>query len=372
MTPALELLRRFFPDAEISVLVRSGTEAVLENNPFIKQIYAHGEITGNKRMHKSTRSSFGKRLSQLPGGWRVIRKLRRQHFDLAIDFNGSDRAAILTFLSGAKERAGFSSPGGFIGKPWLFTELHPPPPQSMHRVLKLTHLVSHVARRRSQSVPTEPAVGPLVLIPAADDLRWAEDQWNESTTTGGLRVLLHPTSRVAFKCWLPPKWAEVIGQLQKSYGARVMVTCGPDAAEIKMAEQILNLCSARPIARLGGMSLGRLAALMQRANLFLGVDSAPMHMAAAVGTPLIALFGPSDDHVWGPWGQTDWVLRRPCVCLETKQRHCVEEQGMKCLNEISVEELLDRVRARLAANSRNQARLQEIPQSLSSTAGPTF
>src|SRR5215472_1892487 len=97
ITPALELLRQFFPQAEISVLVRRGTEAVLENNPHIKEIYTDGELTSNQHMHKSTKSSLAKRYSQIPRGLRLIRKLRRQHFDLAIDFNGSDRAAIVAF-----------------------------------------------------------------------------------------------------------------------------------------------------------------------------------------------------------------------------------------------------------------------------------
>jgi heptosyltransferase-3 len=117
-----------------------------------------------------------------------------------------------------------------------------------------------------------------------------------------------------------------------------------------MAEETLTLCPERPVALLGGMTLGSLAALIQRADLFLGVDSAPMHIAAAVGTPLIGLFGPSNEKIWGPWGQTEWIVRHPCICLETRQRHCAEAQGMKCLNDLTVEELLEKLRARLAAN----------------------
>lgn len=371
LTPALELLRHFFPEAEVSVLVRKGAEVVLENNPFIKEIYSDGEITSNRRLYKSTRSSLGKRLSQVPSGLRLIRKLRRQHFDLAIDFNGTDRAAILAFFSGARERAGINSPGGFFGKSWLFTELHPPPPDSIHRVLKLAEMVFHVARRHSELATPPPVVGRLVLKPTAENLRWAESQWKEQPATGGPRILIHPTSRVAYKCWAPAKWAKVIGHMLADFDGRVMVTCSPDPGEIKMAEETLALCPQRPVALLGGMTLGRLAALIQQADLFLGVDSAPMHIAAAVGTPLVALFGPSNEKIWGPWGQTEWVVRHPCVCQESRQRLCVEEQGMKCLNDVTVDEFLDKVRARLEADDLKHGTSERMSKSVARMPGLT-
>lgn len=339
ITPALELLRQFFPQAEISVLVRRGTEAVLENNPHIKEIYTDGELTSNQQMHKSTKSSLAKRYSQIPRGLRLVRKLRRQYFDLAIDFNGSDRAAILAFFSGAKARVGFKDAGGFIGKSRLFTELYPTSDPRKHRVLQVTDLVFQLAHNRPECASIRPAVGGLVLKPTAENLNRAEAQWNEQTAYVGPRILVHPTSRVAYKCWSQEKWAEVIRRLQKDFAARVLLTCSPDEKEIKMAEQILKLCPERPASMLGAINLGQLAALIQSAALFLGVDSAPMHIAAAVGTPVIAVFGPSDDAVWSPWGKENRVMRRPCPCLEKKQTLCSPLKGMDCLNNVPVDEV---------------------------------
>lgn len=339
ITPALELLHQFLPQTEISVLVRRGTEAVLENNPHIKEIYTDGELTSNQNMHKSTKSSLAKRYSQIPRALRLIRLLRRQHFDLAIDFNGSDRAAILAFFSGAKARVGFKDAGGFFGKPKLFTELYPTPDPRKHRVLQVTDLVFQLAQNRPECTSIQPTVGNLVLKPTAENLNWAEDQWNTQTAHGGPRVLVHPTSRVAYKCWPEKKWAEVIRRLQKDFAARVILTCSPDEKEIKMAEQILNLCPQRPASTLGGINLGQLAALIQRSALFLGVDSAPMHIAAAVATPVIAVFGPSDDALWSPWGKNNRVVRRRCPCLEKKQTLCSPIKGMDCLNNVPADEV---------------------------------
>jgi heptosyltransferase III len=335
ITPALELLHRFYPQAEISVLVRKGTDAVLENNPLIKQVYIDGEITSNQRMHERTKSSLGKRFSQIPTGLKLVRVLRRQRFDLAVDFSGGDRGAILAFLSGSRERIGYQSKRAFIGKRHMYTRLFARSPEPVHKVLEHAELVLQFAACEGAS---RAPVGPLVLKCSPENLAWAESEWQQSAHGNGPRVLIHPTSRVAYKCWDSKKWVEVIGQLQKNFDARLMVTCSPDPKEIAMAETIVKGCPVAPAARLGGLNLGQLAALIQKADLFLGVDSAPMHIAAAVGTPVVALFGPSNDAQWAPWGEGHRVVRHPCSCLASKKVSCSPEKGMDCLNQISAEE----------------------------------
>jgi heptosyltransferase-3 len=195
-----------------------------------------------------------------------------------------------------------------------------------------------------------------VLKPSAENLKWAENQWNQQASSAGPRVLLHPTSRVAYKCWAPQKWAEVIARLQKSFAARIMVTCSADEKEIKMAEEILKLCPERPPSILGGISLGQLAALIESAALFMGVDSAPMHIAAAVRTPVIAVFGPSNDVVWGPWGKGNRVVRRHCPCLDSKQTLCSLEKGMDCLNNVPAGEVYQAATEVLSASPQRRTR----------------
>jgi heptosyltransferase-3 len=349
ITPALELLSHFFPQAEISVVARRGTEAVLENNPFIKEIYTAGEITSNQRMHRRTKSSLGKRLGQIPRGLRLIRQLRRQHFDLVIDFNGGDRAAIMAFCSGARERVAYQPTGGFMGKSRAYTHVFGRASGPRHKVSSMADLVFQFASTRPEFSAQKFTVGPLILKPTAKNSSWAEAEWPARTADSRPRVLLHPTSRVAYKCWAPAKWADVIERLQKTFGARLMLTCSPDPEEIKMAEAVLDLCSTRPESRLGNLSLGQLAALIERADLFLGVDSAPMHMAAAVGTPVIAVFGPSNEMDYSPWGENNRVVRRPCPCLESKKVLCSPGQGMDCLNRVSAEDVYQAAAEALSA-----------------------
>ncbi|HEY2082260.1 MAG TPA: glycosyltransferase family 9 protein, partial [Verrucomicrobiae bacterium] len=86
-----------------------------------------------------------------------------------------------------------------------------------------------------------------------------------------------------------------------------------------------------------------------------GVDSAPMHMAAAVGTPVIAVFGPSDDVSWSPWGKNNRVVRRPCPCLDSKKALCSAEQGMDCLIHVPAEDVYQAAAEILSARSSQPA-----------------
>jgi heptosyltransferase-3 len=336
MTPALELLRKLYPAAEISALVRDDAGMVLQGNPLVAHIYTDGKITSNQKMHLRTKASFRQRLKQIPRGLKLLTALRRKRFDLAVHFTDSDRGAFCTFLSGARQRVGWRARSGFWSKNCFYTHLCPHPEKPEHKVLENFHMVCHLA-----TLPTEAGLnpGPLAFNPVAEDLSWAQTQWQTWDSGNNLRVVVHPVSRVLYKCWEPEKWTALIEKIQNDFNATVLVTSGPEAKEIKIGAQIANACQRKIHARLGDLSLGQLAALIRHADLFLGVDTAPMHIAAAVGARVIAIFGPSNDEVWSPWGAGHRVIRRPCPCLKSGVRRCQEYHGMDCLKELTVEEV---------------------------------
>jgi heptosyltransferase-3 len=146
-------------------------------------------------------------------------------------------------------------------------------------------------------------------------------------------IHIHPASRWKFKCWPVEKMAELIGRLQED-GWAIVLTSAPDPAELAMIEAIQRRL-ARPVTSFAGqLSFKEMAALIQRARLFIGVDSAPMHMAAAVQTPTVAIFGPSGEDNWRPWqvlhrvvASTDHACR-PCGadgCAGSKISDCLQQ-----------------------------------------------
>jgi heptosyltransferase-3 len=331
MTPALDLLRRAFPEAEISVLLRRGTEPVLRGNPNVKEIIIGAEL-GKKK-------SLGERA---PSELRLIKRLRQQQFDLAVNFSASDRGAIVGLLSGAALRVGYPAvTHGLWGRDRLYTHLCKRDWLSTHTVLKDAQLVCDFATAIGLRGFDNPSAitGNLRFAPSAEALAFAEDFWR-CHATSDTRVVIHPTSRWLFKCWSDENVAALADKLCETFNASVLLTTGPDEKEISKGKRILALSRTPPVARLGDSSLDQLAALIQRAHLFVGVDTAPMHVAAAVGTPVVALFGPSLDALWRPWGISHHVIRHRCPCIEQNKIACDKSKVVACMAQISVEEVL--------------------------------
>jgi heptosyltransferase-3 len=153
-------------------------------------------------------------------------------------------------------------------------------------------------------------------------------------------IHVHPTSRWLFKAWTESANAELLRRLVRD-GHRIVVTSAPDAREKNIVGRILAE-AAVPVTDLSGqLTLRELAALAGRARLFFGVDSAPMHIAAAMGTPVVALFGPSGEKQWGPWRVASRVVVSDHPCRPCGNDGCGGGKVSECLTRLPV----DRVHA---------------------------
>jgi len=157
-------------------------------------------------------------------------------------------------------------------------------------------------------------------------------------------AVVHPTSRWMFKCWREEAVAEVIDYID-SLGMKVVVTSGPDEKEREMVGRILGMVECEPIDLSGRLTLKRLAALLQMSELFFGVDTAPMHMAAAAGTRVVVLFGPSDYRVWGPYTDRKRVLVKTDEfdCIPCLKDGCDGTKKSRCLDAITVNEAVSAI-----------------------------
>ncbi|MCU0586958.1 MAG: putative lipopolysaccharide heptosyltransferase III [Syntrophobacteraceae bacterium] len=313
------------PDARISMLVPAGTEAMLTGHPDIE------EVIPLKR----------------GGGWmedlRLIRALRRRRFDVAVNMTEGDRGAILAFLSGARVRIGIDPRHkGLKGKKWLYTHRIKPVYDGRHRALMDMDVLEPLGIR---------GMSPRVELFVPGEDQDFVDGWLHEQGLGDGRpfVVVHPTSRWLFKCWRDEAVAHVVDHLE-SRAVRVVLTSGPDAREARKLDSIVSRCRSQPLVLSGRLTLKQLAALLKRSTLFFGVDTAPMHMAAALGKPVLALFGPSDSRVWGPLTPLGRILDRRAdfPCLPCRRDGCDGSKRSLCLEAITTEEVVSALDGMLA------------------------
>ncbi len=340
--PAIRALKETFPDSGISVLVNSGTEDVLAGNPVIDELIIFDRAV--KKLSPVRR--YKKEIDFLKG-------IRARDFDLSVDLTGGDRAAIVSFLSGARYRLAWN-PGkkGFTGKRFLYTHLADIDKQK-HIVLQNLEVLKHFSITTANTDID-------FFIPEDARLSVKKIFKDNNIKDNDTVVHIHPTSRWFFKCWKDEYMAEVISWLINK-GIKVVITSAPDKREMEMAKRILSLVSSLispeaglregslrhpsslPLNLCGRTTTKELAAISEVSDLFLGVDSAPMHIAAAVKTPVIALFGATDENVWGPYGKGHIVITKNLPCKPCKKGMCQDIQLRECMTAIKPDDAKEAV-----------------------------
>jgi heptosyltransferase-3 len=316
MTPMLRALKDAMPDAGITVVVPDGMEELLSANPCVNEVLTFRKGGG------------------LIKDLKLLKTLRAGKFDIAINMTEGDRGAVMCLASGAKIRIGADPKGrGFLGKGRLFTSLVPQR-WDRHRALMDLEMAVPLGIKPSNQ-------GLELYTSRCDDEYVGGLLADQGIEDGEPIATVHPTSRWLFKCWKDESVAEVIDYLQ-ARGLRVIITSGPDKKETEKAARIASLAKSRPIDLTGLLTLGQLASLLKMSRLFFGVDSAPMHVAAAVGTPVVALFGPSDHKVWAPFTDKARVVMKKDMfpCLPCRKDGCGGSKKSDCLEAITVQEVV--------------------------------
>jgi heptosyltransferase-3 len=204
------------------------------------------------------------------------------------------------------------------------------------------------ALRRIGLQPSSESRGAQIVAGEAADKSVTELLAREGLSARGF-VHLHPASRWQFKCWPAEKTAELIDQLAKR-GERVVITAAPDPAESALVMDILQRVHAPVVNLAGSLSLKELVSLIARAKLSVCVDSMPMHVAGAVGTPVVALFGPSGETEWGPWRVSNAVVTTSHPCRPCGNDGCGGGKVSECLTTLEVDRVLTAAAGLLVSN----------------------
>jgi heptosyltransferase-3 len=263
--------------------------------------------------------------------------LRQRRYDLIVHLSEQPRGAWLARWLGARYSVApkIAGRGGFWQR--SFTHFYPLVPRR--------HMVEvNLDALRRIGVQPGQQERKVTFVPGAQ-----AEQAVDKLLDGRPFVHLHPASRWRFKCWTAQKNAELIDRLAAD-GHRVVVTAAPD--EAPMVDEILGKAKAAALNLAGKLTLKQLGAVAARARLFVGVDSMPMHLAAAMGVPTVALFGPSGESEWGPWNVAHRVVTSAHPCRPCGQDGCGGGKVSECLTLLPVDSVHAAVRELLGASAR--------------------
>ncbi len=318
-SPVFAALQAAAPGCEIDALVYADTAPLLEEHPHVAQL------------HRIDRQ--WKRLGlvgQASAEWTLLQTLRERHYDLVIHLTEHRRGAWLTRLLKPRWSVapGKSGRGTFWRK--SFTVVTPVPRNALRHTVE-----RNLDALRALGLHPAPTLRKLVLNPGRTATEKIDALLAEQGLTPGGFIHLHPGSRWLFKCWPVDKVVGLIERLN-AQGHALVLTAAPEARELAMIAAI-KARTAAPLMDLSGqLTLRELGALTARARLFVGVDSAPMHIAAAVGTPVVVLFGPSGDKEWGPWQVAQQVITSEHSCRPCGYDGCGGSKVSDCLTSIPV------------------------------------
>ena len=334
ITPLLKNLKYYFPDAEIDVALNKGTEEMITENPNVGKIHTYD------RVKIKSLSLF----PRLTAEFDFAMEIRREEYDMVINLTSGDRGLLTAIFSGAKECVSFlSSKNTFLNR---FVT------RSLSR-LQLRHWVdiNLDALRVLDKEPMEKKVE----IFWQEDLDNSIDELLEKNTLKEKQFIhFHPVSRWLFRCIDDKIAAEIIDFCQETLHLPVVITAAPIAEEKQKVNDILKLCQTTPLDLTGKLSLKETAAINKRSLMYVGVDTAIMHISAANDVPVLAFFGPSIPYAWGPWDNSfmenqyisyrgdqsmgkHTILQKQWECVPCDAKGCHDSGISDCLMQMDIE-----------------------------------
>ncbi|MDD4980295.1 MAG: lipopolysaccharide heptosyltransferase II [Candidatus Omnitrophica bacterium] len=315
-TPAIKALRDNYPSAYIAMMVNPYAKDILEGNPYIDEVILYDKDIKHKSWHRSLRFALN---------------LKKKKFDLAIVLHPANRVHLIAFIAGIPQRIGYNRKLGF-----LLTDRikHTKQSGQKHESEYILDLVRYLG--------IEPKDKNLLMPLKPESENWAEELLRQEGIKKTDQLLaIHPAASCPSKVWPNERFSEVADRLIAKYGFKVLVVAGPK--DIKIAQEVIKKISHPAINLAGKASVSQLASILKRCRLFISNDSGPVHIASALGTPVISIFGRNQKGLsplrWGPLGKKDKFLHKDAGCIECLAHNCLK--GFACLKAISVDDVVN-------------------------------
>jgi heptosyltransferase-3 len=316
--PAIRALKDTFPSCPLHVAVRDKARELIDECPWTDATIA---VSKQKRTL----------MEQLRYQTRFFTRLHRLRCAWAVDLRSGTRGAVLARMSGAPVRIGRYSGDGWLWRNRMFTHLvNPPDETQQYAAFQSLNILSPFGIKATDVRPR---------LSVTLQRRQRAESLLPEIRKGSPIVAIHPFSLWAYKEWRQSEVVRLVDYLHDRYQATVILTGSMD--ERSRAEALANRCRHAPLNLAGLTRIGDMPALLSLCCLLIGVDTAALHIAAAVGVPTIGIFGPSPAVVWATPGDAHLVVTGPLDCIPCRQKGCSNAEKSRCLEELNFEDIRD-------------------------------
>ena len=329
-TPAIKAVRDAYPNAHIAVMVRPYVEDIVDGNPYIDEVilcdkYAYRGLFKDIRIVRRLTELFMNLVPVISLAWRLSGKT----FDLAIVLHPTNRSNLIPFLAGIPERVGYDRKLGFLLTKRLKDTKHLGEKHEIDYNFDVLRAVGIVSKERTLYMPVKAEYERVIdRFMALNDLGSKD-----------VIVAVHPGASCPSKRWPAYRFGRVADELIDKHNVKIVIIGGP--SDVKTVKEVETGMLRSPIILSEEHSIGEVAALLRKCKLLISNDSGPVHIAVAVGTPVVSIFGRLDPGLspqrWGPVGPNDIVIHKDTGCKECLAHNC--KLSFKCLDAITVEEV---------------------------------
>jgi len=314
-TPAIKAVREKFPDAYIAFMVRPYAKDIVKGNPSLDEVIIYDKYGKEKSLLNTVKFALG---------------LRKKRFDLAIMLHPTNRVHMISYLAGIPKRVGFEKKMSFFLTKKVPHLKQEGKKHELEYTLDLLRSIDIEVKDKELFVPIH-----------ENDIESVEKILDECHVGKEVPLIaVNPSASCSSKRWPPLHFADLADKLADKYKARIIIVS--DNANRKFSDGVAEYMKHMPVNLTGRTTVGGLAALLSKCNLFISNDSGPVHIACAVGTPVISIFGRRDPGLspkrWAPTSRKSAVFHKDVGCEVCLAHNC--KIGFKCLEAVTPAEVL--------------------------------
>ncbi|MCX5706298.1 MAG: lipopolysaccharide heptosyltransferase II [Candidatus Omnitrophica bacterium] len=316
-TPVIKAMRQAYPNAYITMMVSPYTKEIVEGNPYLDEVITYDKDEKHKSWARSVR---------------FARNLKKKRFDLSIILHPTNRAHLIAYLAGIRKRVGYDRKMGFLLTDRIKYTKQRGEKHELEYNLDLLRYLNIEAGDKG------------LFIPIKDESeKWVDNLFRQE----GIRVedkllIIHPGASCPSRIWPAQNYAAVADKLSQRYGFKIFILAGPQLLDSKAAEDVIKYMRSPAVNLARKTSLSQATSLIKRCKLLISADTGPVHIATAVGTPQVVIFGRNQPGLsplrWGPTSEKHRILHKTVGCIECLAHNC--QKQFACLNAITVDEVV--------------------------------